>query len=942
MKRRNFIIQSSVLAGSYSFRKLLHDHDNINEGNDLYSLFKNPTDQYRPFARWWWNGDRIEKEELTRELRLLKDKGIGGVEINPVKFPLRTNNLGKHAVEWLSDEWIGLLNFAINEAKKLNLTCDLIVGSGWPFGAEWLADHERAQVMVIGVKKLEGPLDYEISTFDLLKTADPAISSPFPGRKPELLSVLLTPPVINSIDGVIDLSSQIKEGTIRFNVPDGKFALYALVKINGFVQVIQGAPGATGPVIDHYNASVVKKYLDRMSDTIQQKIGPMSTKIRAMFTDSLELEGANWCDDMQEEFLKRRGYDLMPYLPYLLLKLESLGNSWNYDYTAEHGKEFKEVTGRVRYDFELTKAELLKERFLDIYIQWCKDNKVASRIQAYGRGLLPLEGSFDADIPECETWIRTAGLGYEMSENDYRIGRAYTMANKYVSSAAHLKNKKLISCEELTNIACVFNETLEVMKVAGDQSIISGVTHPIFHGYNYSPPNTDFPGWVQYGTFINERNPWWPWFKLFTDYKARLSAVLQNSTQFAEIALLPALADTWRLYSAQNEPFPVEMHPKWQTLVWEAIHQNGNACDYVSEQVIRDAMIRDGYLLYGTRRYHSLFLPQVETMEPKTAKKLFEFVEAGGKIFFIENYPSKACGWKDHEQRDKEVNEWIQRIKNYPDRAILLDNPGKDHTAWFKDVQERYKIIPYVKIDKPGKFVTQVRYQSKNTEQLILINSNLNASYELTITLSIEITKGKYAWLWDAETGERYRLPEGPIQVELQPADLKLIVFDQNKKGAAYQPIIKQGQPFLTIESGWNVTGKHIDGRVVTDKLEALKDLKEQEGWTDFCGTISYVSDVMVNNNDQQHWLDAGKTTGVTELFVNGVPAGTRWYGRRVFPVKGLFTKGNNKIEIRVTTTMGNYMKSLKDNKVAQYWTNEGNKIQSLQTMGLTGPVIIF
>jgi hypothetical protein len=117
-----------------------------------------------------------------------------------------------------------------------------------------------------------------------------------------------------------------------------------------------------------------------------------------------------------------------------------------------------------------------------------------------------------------------------MSETDYRVGRAFTVMNKFVSSAAHLKNKRLISCEELTNIHLVFNESLDLMKIAGDMSIISGITHPIFHGFNYSPPDAPFPGWVIYGTFINERNPWWPYFRLFTDYKARLSALLQQST----------------------------------------------------------------------------------------------------------------------------------------------------------------------------------------------------------------------------------------------------------------------------------------------------------------------------------------------------------------------------------------------------------------------------
>jgi hypothetical protein len=39
---------------------------------------------------------------------------------------------------------------------------------------------------------------------------------------------------------------------------------------------------------------------------------------------------------------------------------------------------------------------------------------------------------------------------------------------------------------------------------------------------------------------------------------------------------------------------------------------------------------------------------------------------------------------------------------------------------------------------------------------------------------------------------------------------------------------------------------------------------------------------------------------------------------------------------------MGNYMKSLTDNPIAQYWTNEKNKNQPLQSMGLVGPVTLY
>jgi hypothetical protein len=39
---------------------------------------------------------------------------------------------------------------------------------------------------------------------------------------------------------------------------------------------------------------------------------------------------------------------------------------------------------------------------------------------------------------------------------------------------------------------------------------------------------------------------------------------------------------------------------------------------------------------------------------------------------------------------------------------------------------------------------------------------------------------------------------------------------------------------------------------------------------------------------------------------------------------------------------MGNYMKSLTDNPIAQDWTNEKTKNQPLQSMGLIGPVTLY
>ena len=79
-----------------------------------------------------------------------------------------------------------MLQVAFDEAKRLGMTCDLIVGSGWPFGAETLQGAERAQVVLVYAEKLEGPMMYETSRFHLFKAVDPGVTVPDPSHTFEL------------------------------------------------------------------------------------------------------------------------------------------------------------------------------------------------------------------------------------------------------------------------------------------------------------------------------------------------------------------------------------------------------------------------------------------------------------------------------------------------------------------------------------------------------------------------------------------------------------------------------------------------------------------------------------------------------------------------------------------------------------------------------------
>jgi hypothetical protein len=958
LNRRNFISKSALattgtfLSGRIPlFPQLPASSDKNDKSGSLYEIFRNPTLNYHPFVRWWWNGNKVEANELIRELRLLKAAGIGGVEINPVEFPKRYegDDLGKPSLRWLSEEWIEMLAVTFKEAKSLGLTCDLIVGSGWPFGAEYLQGEERSQVVVIAVKKITGPADYEISQFELFKEGDPAVSSPYPGRTMKLLSLKLVPDPLNDINTVTDLHEQINNEVIKFSIPSGKHALYALIKIEGFMQVINGAPGATGPVLNHYNEAAVRKYLTRMSSAIEAKTGKLSDHIRALFTDSLELEGANWFEGIMDEFKKRRGYDIFPWLPFVLFKTGAMGNITDLNYGVPVSPELEREICLMRYDFEITKAELLEERFFKPYTSWCRELGVKSRAQAYGRGFFPLESSFDYDIPESESWTMNYlkhKVGEEMPEEDYRRGRAYTMVNKYVSSAANLKGKRLVSCEEMTDTYTVFNTSFENLKIGGDQSAITGVTHSVFHGFNYSPPEAPYPGWLRYGGYYNEQNTWWPWFNLYNEYKGRMSALLQHVTMYTDIAILPPQEDMWSLIGSQMEPFPSMTHVEYMTLIWEAINKNGSGCDYVSERVIRDAEMKDGFMFYGPRKYKTLFLIQVDSLDPVTAKKLLEFVEKGGRIFCIESVPGKSLGWKDYDLKDKEVQSFVEKMKSYPDRFIFLRKPEKNFISWYQKVQKEYQIKPYLNIEKPDLYVYQNRYQADDgSEMLFLINSHIHNSHQTKVTFSSEMTRGKYGWIWNAETGERFRISlskDNSIDLDMGPAESLIFIFDKNKNGIAWNPLPVKGSYEKTINTGWKADLRHChDGTVKSISIDILQDLKDVEEFKSFAGTITYSNTINVDDPENLI-INLGKVYGISELKINGKKCSTKWYGRRIDSIGKYLVKGSNTIEILVVTSMGNYMKSLTDNPIAQYWTNEKNKIQPLQPTGLIGPVTIY
>jgi len=925
IKRRRFIQLTSLTAAtSLPLLKTLKAgakpfKSNLPAGDETYEMFVNPRNYHKPFVRWWWNGDRVTKEEALRELDVMKEAGIGGVEINPIKWNENADDIGIKELTWGSDEWLDVVEATVKGAKEKGIVCDMIVGSGWPYGGEHVPRAEQSQIIILGTKNLEGGKTYTFNKNELVNSIEPP--SNYENKVSELFMLRLAPAEMNEFTAGASFDNQLGNDTINITTPAGRYVLYYLVKVTGFQRVIQGALGARGPVINHYDQTAVQNYLDHFGDLLTKKLGPLKNYFRAFFTDSIELEGANWCNDLFGQFKARKGYDVEPYYPYILFKVGEMGNVVKEKYGSQFSTELQATINRVRYDLLVVRQAIFEERFVGTFTNWCKKHEVKSRMQAYGMDCNAIDASMKLDIPECETWIWVPQIEEFDEREDNFAGRNYTMVNKFVSSAAHYSGKQVISCEEMTNTGQIFSETLERVKITGDQSNLSGVTHSILHGFNYTPLQAPFPGWLRYGSFFNERNTWWPYFKLWSSYKARMSSLFQNSVMQANIAVLHPLADMASKYGFQRDPFPRVTYPKYVHKVWEAIHQNGNGCDYISENVLQQSKAGNGSLNFNDRSYQTLILIEVETLMPETAQAIQRFAEAGGKVIFIARVPHLSTGMVNYKENSAAIDTISKNIlANHPKTSGIVPAPEKDLITWFKSIQQKFELTPYVTISVPVNHVSQLYYKNGNRDVFYFTNYSAAKQH----SFKAGFASGKTAWLWNAETGERMLYPatNGVLNINLGPSETKLIVFDDNANGESYTPVDVASLNEMAITGQWKLELNHADGSTKELTLNTLTNLQKLDSTKDFAGTITYNKTIQLNNTSSKTYITLGHIYDVSELQVNGQLIGARWYGNHLYDITNAVKKGDNEISIKITTTLEAYTKSLKNNKAAQEWSD--------------------
>jgi hypothetical protein len=874
----------------------------------LKQAFVKPPADARMMARWWWFGPAVTKPELAREIRAMKQGGFGGFEVQPV-YPLVLDDPehGLVNLPYLSDGFLDALRFVAETGRAEGMRFDLTLCSGWPYGgphipiqqASGLLRVARAEVRA-GADKVDVP---RMTEGEALVAAFLAKGS---GRE-------FSP-----------------EGLRRLDIAAGPVALPAGVEPPSVVlffiaghtrqQVKRAAVGAEGFVLDHYSRVALDTHLTHVGDTLMKAVGP--NKPYAVFSDSLEVYGANWTPDLLSEFQKRRGYDLAPYLPALA------GN-------------MGEKTAAIRHDWGLTLTELAEDNYLKPLTAWAHKNGTLFRSQTYGVPPVRLSSYALVDLPEGESaqWRRFSAI-------------------RWASSASHLYGRPVTSSETFTWLhSPVFRAAPIDMKAEADIHFLNGINQFIVHGWPYSPPQAGEPGWRFYAAAVfNDHNPWWLVMPDINLYMQRMSFLLRQGKPANDVALYLPTDDAWAGFSlmggqgGQGPSINQSMDRLLGPDVIAQILDAGYNLDFIDDLAIAKSGVP----------HKILIIPGVERMPLATLQKLDEWVRKGGIAIATRRAPSLAPGLQESETDTPKIRELARAMFEGANSKRLVTDESKLgealHSVLPPDVAGLDPAIGVV-------------HRKLDFADIYFLANTANHPVSSQAVFRIQGLEG--AW-WDPMTGKVSKAEGGThIALSLAPYESRVLVFSKDRVPPASAPAAAAPAP-VDISSGWSLT---FAGSPAIN-LDALKSWTELDGRRFFSGQGTYQRTVTVPpgmlSSGHPIYLTLGEGTPVTPsggrggsgmramfegpvkeaavVSVNGKRAGAVWSAPYEVDVTGLLHAGENQVTIVVANLAlnefaknppGDYRVEYKD-LIAKYGDRfqpqDMRAVQPIES-GLLGPI---
>ncbi len=826
--------------------------------------WSNPSQNEKPWARWWWLGSAVTEDEITRQLEQLSDAGFGGVEIQPI-YPAENSPI--EPITFLSERWASMLKHTIQEGERLGMGVDITLGSGWPFGGPWLEREHAARRMIFKRKEVT----VNEKQVKIMKEE---------GSGSDIACVVI------QAKGKEDQAGKVLEimedvGQQFWLVPKGEWIVYEFQIGYTGQKVKRATVGSEGPVLDHFSQEAFNDYVQPFEQVLQW-IGDISP--RSNFNDSFEVYGANWTPDLLEEFKKRRGYDLKPYLPLLA------------------GKQRNELKQRVSHDYRLTVQELFHEDFCQSWRDWSRRQEMNIRFQAHGSPGHLLDLYAMADIPETEGFGR-GGIEIE--------------AAKMASSAAHLYGKGLCSSETFTWLDEHFQITLDAMRRSVDEFFLADINHVFYHGVPFSPQSVPFPGWLFYAsTNSGEHTTWFKHLDHLNNYITRIQSVLQKGQFDGDVLLFYPIHDlfiydkgdrNWLQYCTIHNTknwLSGAAKPTYETAQW--LWNNGIQYDYASERLVQNELSVEKQMIKSSAsHYNVLIFAGCQSIELDTYKHIISMAEKGGKVIFIGGQPDVVPDNNDPSdnetslpgEMDRKINALIksnkikvlntldelkQQLKEFGVKSEQLNAKGFDFVRRCDDENTYY----YVKYRGDKRFEGWVPLVSEGKE--VVIGDPLTGNLESTHSRN---RNGFETFL------------------TLEPGRTQVIAVGDTLLGSSTPSDTLDEEKRLSIEDPWQLQWTDQEQKQrKTKRIDNLTDWTEFDELRYFSGTVTYRTDFTLDPSlkYKEIWLNLNQLYETAEVYVNGKYAGFVWTKPHHLDIQRYVKPGSNQLRLEITNLPAN------------------------------------
>ncbi len=775
----------------------------------------------------------------------------------------------------------------------------------------------------------------------------------------------------------IDITDKMDStGFLTWGAPEGNWTILRMGHTStGHTNYTGG--GGLGLECDKFNPAAVNVQFDGWFGTILDSLGADLTDetLNYFHVDSWECGSQNWSPVFQSEFEKRRGYDLVTYLPIMAGVLLV-------------STEFSE---KFLFDIRQTITELVSDNFYQTFSARAKEKGMLFSAESIAPTMMSdgLRHHGIVDLPMGEFWL-----------NSPTHDKPNDMLDAI--SGAHIYGKQIIQAEGFTELRMSWDEHPGMLRTLLDRNYALGINKLFFHVYMQNPWMDRQPGMSLggVGLFFQRDQTWWKPGAEFVTYVSRCQELLQEGWPVTDVAVysgegLPsrsALPD--RLVSTlpgifgkervEQERIRLLNEGQPQRVIPKGVKHSANMADpedwldplngyrydsFNKHALINLAKTEDGKVQLGEgTNYQILVLPQARKMNPnpeymsvESLEKLTQLVKNGATLLINER-PKTTPGLDSLDQRINGLADEIWggtfKEENTESGSYLVKFLGKGQvikTPFQMSTFEELGVSPdFIARNSNGNQEKQVAWTHRKSEKRDIYFVSNQSDEPKTFDASFRIA-GKEAKIYDPVTDQTFAARQWKtengrteLSLRLEGTQSLFVIFEkettatEKNEGNNWDSF----EPVQTIPGSWEVT--FHDSLQISQEPIIFDSLVS---WTEFddpsiqyySGSATYEKTFRFDGAPENTWISVGRIENIAEVTLNGKRCGVSWTKPGYLDISDALIQGKNVLSVAVTNTWKNRMIGDHEPRVEnpRTWTNATYRLEgdALAPAGLLGPV---